>query len=346
MLGPRPPRRRASRSAARAPARSCGPTTPSCRPGRTPSSPPSWCPPGDSRPDRDTDTTEAPDDRARPTGDDRTPAPATVRGGVAGPAEPTWIFPFDEPLAPDEGDTQALAVNTTDDTAAYDVAFALVWADGDEPVDNTNEAYALASCDNCAAVAVAFQVVLVVGDADVAVPQNISVAVNYDCTSCLTYSLAVQLFVTLDGPLSEDAMAALEELWQEIAAYGAAIGQVPLDEIQAQLTDYEQQILAIIEEDQGPLTEPGDTTSEAPSDDASPTSPVESPSESGTTPSESPAPSGSTSPSPSSSTSTSTSPAATPSTTPSPSSTPTPTPTSSPSATESTEPTSSPTSTP
>ena len=36
---------------------------------------------------------------------------------------------------------------------------------------------------------------------------------------------------------------------------------MPLDEIQAQLTDYEQQILAIIEEDQGPLTEPGETTS-------------------------------------------------------------------------------------
>ncbi len=183
----------------------------------------------------------------------------------------TWIFPFDEPPAPDEGDTQALAVNTTDDTATYSVAFALVWAEGDEPVETTNEAYALASCKNCAAVAVAFQVVLVVGEADVA-PQNIAVSVNYDCTSCLTYSLAVQLFVTLDKALGEDATARLERLWEEIAAYGATIGQVPLDEIQDRLTDYQEQILAIVEEDQGSLTEPSTTPTTSPSPSGTTTS--------------------------------------------------------------------------
>ena len=47
---------------------------------------------------------------------------------------------------PSEGDNQALAVNTTDGTVVYDVAFAMVWVDGDEPVTNTNEAYAAASC--------------------------------------------------------------------------------------------------------------------------------------------------------------------------------------------------------
>ena len=55
--------------------------------------------------------------------------------------------------APGPGDNQALAVNTTDDTAVYDVAFAMVWADGSETATNTNEAYALASCSDCAAVA-------------------------------------------------------------------------------------------------------------------------------------------------------------------------------------------------
>ena len=126
-------------------------------------------------------------------------------------------------------------------------------------------------------MAVAFQVVLVTGQAEVAVPQNVSVALNYDCTSCLTYSLAVQLFVTLDGPLSDDAMAALDQLWQQIAAYGDNIGQVPLDEIQAQLTDFEHQILAIIQADQGSLGV--SSGSPSPSDSAStavPTDPASS----------------------------------------------------------------------
>ncbi|MGN6130022.1 MAG: hypothetical protein ACTHOK_06740, partial [Nocardioidaceae bacterium] len=53
---------------------------------------------------------------------------ASGTGGATG-----WVFPFDKPLTPGPGDNQALAVNTTDGTAAYDVAFALVWADGSQP---------------------------------------------------------------------------------------------------------------------------------------------------------------------------------------------------------------------
>jgi putative peptide zinc metalloprotease protein len=244
-------------------------------------------------------------------------APAPTEGAVPVDAADTWIFPFDEPPAPDEGNTQALSVNTTDNTATYSVAFALVWADGKGAVDNTNEAYALASCDNCAAIAVAFQVVLVVDDATAVAPQNLSVAVNYNCTSCLTYSLAVQLFVTLDGALSEDSTAAIEALWQQIMTYGEGIGQVPLSEIQSQLTGFEEQILGIIEAEQGPLspeqsptpsptdatesplpspTEPGATTSESPTDPASPTTspapPTPSPTDSANpTPTPTPSPS-------------------------------------------------------
>jgi putative peptide zinc metalloprotease protein len=249
---------------------------------------------------------------------------ALTEGETVQAADGTWIFPFDQPLAPDEGDNQALAVTTTDGAVTYAVAFALVWADGEEPATNTNEAYAIASCEGCAAVAVAFQVVLVTGEADIAVPQNLSVAVNYDCTSCLTYSLAVQLFATLDGPLSAEATAEIEALWAEVLAYGATIGQVPLDEIQAQLTAFEDQILAIIEEEQGPLTEEvapsGDPTSDSsPSGSSSPSpsgSATSAPSPSATgssTASSSPSssPSADSSGSPSASPSASTSPSAT-----------------------------------
>jgi putative peptide zinc metalloprotease protein len=164
-----------------------------------------------------------------------------------------WVFPFNKPLDPGKGDNQAMAVNTQDNTIRYDVAFALVWVEDDSPALNTNEAYAFASCNNCAAVSVGFQIVLVTGDNHVAVPKNISAAVNYDCVNCLTYALATQLFVTLDGPLSAAGTKQISELWQQIAEFGTHITEVPLSEIRDRLTAYEQQILAIIEKEQGPL---------------------------------------------------------------------------------------------
>jgi putative peptide zinc metalloprotease protein len=44
-------------------------------------------------------------------------------------------------------------------------------------------------------------------------------------------------------------MQQLEALWKEIAAFGANIATVPLDEIQERLTAYETEILDIIESD-------------------------------------------------------------------------------------------------
>ncbi len=173
-------------------------------------------------------------------------------GPAAGAGAPeSWVFPFNKPLDPGKGDNQSLAVNTTDNTIRYDVAFALVWVEDDSPALNKNEAYAFASCTNCAAVSIGFQVVLVTGDNHVAVPQNISAAVNYDCVNCLTYALATQLFVTLDGPLSEAGTKRLVELWKEIAEFGAGIATVPLSEIRDRLTAYEAQILEIVEADGG-----------------------------------------------------------------------------------------------
>ena len=173
------------------------------------------------------------------------------RGGqtaAGGQQLPTWVFPFNRPLPPGEGGNQAMAVNTTDGSALYDVAFALVWADGDT-VANTNEAYALASCTECQTVAVAFQVVLIVGNANVVVPENVAAAVNYGCVQCVTQALATQLVVTLSGPLSAQSTAQLESLWKEISAFGDSIQGVPLSELQDRLTEFERQILAIVQQD-------------------------------------------------------------------------------------------------
>jgi putative peptide zinc metalloprotease protein len=175
-------------------------------------------------------------------------APAGEGETPAGEAAPAWVFPFDLPAPAEGDDSQALAVTTEDGSVVYDVAFALVWAEGGT-VDTTNEAYAFASCDGCAAVAVGFQVVLVVGQADVVVPQNLAAAANYNCIDCLTYALASQLVITLDGPLSEAGRAALDELWQEITAFAESIRGVPLDELQQRLTDYRARIAQIVQSD-------------------------------------------------------------------------------------------------
>jgi len=189
-------------------------------------------------------------------------------GAAAGQEAPTWVFPFNRPLPPGEGDNQALAVNTTDGGTVYDVAFALVWADGDS-VLNTNEAYALASCKECQTVAVAFQVVLVVGQVDVVIPQNLSAAVNYSCVECVTYALATQLVLSLPESLDPRSLAELEALWREIAAFGASLEGVPLSELQARLSAFEAQILEIVRTDPGaaPAGEPTDqATASAPAD--------------------------------------------------------------------------------
>jgi putative peptide zinc metalloprotease protein len=183
-----------------------------------------------------------------------------------------WVFPFDKPIAPGPGDNQALAVNTNDGTVTYDVAFALVWVNDDSPALNRNESYAFASCRDCAAVSVAFQVVLVTGHNHVAAPVNVAAAVNYDCVNCLTYALATQLFLTLDGPLSDAGMARIDKLWRQIAAFGANIADVPLSEIRDRLTAFEKQVVDVIESEQGPLTDGTDQSSAEPSAGTSPSS--------------------------------------------------------------------------
>jgi putative peptide zinc metalloprotease protein len=172
---------------------------------------------------------------------DQSAAAGTVVEDAAG----TWVFPFNRPTAPGEGDNQALAVNTEDGSTVYDVAFALVWAEGDV-ADNVNSAYALASCRDCTTVAVAFQVVLVVGAADV-VPQNLAAAVNYSCVECVTGALAQQLVLTLDGPPDEATRREIENLWKRIAAYGRTLEGRSLREIRAELTEFERQVAALLE---------------------------------------------------------------------------------------------------
>ena len=163
-------------------------------------------------------------------------------------AENDWSFPFNAPAAPGEGDNQALAVNTQDGSAVYDVALAVLWVtDGD--VDEINEAWALAKCQDCTTVSVAFQSIFIIGDSDVVVPQNRAVAVNYECARCQTHAVAVQLITTLTRRPSERAMAELSVLWNDLEELGKNIKDIPLEEIHVELTRVESEILKILAED-------------------------------------------------------------------------------------------------
>jgi putative peptide zinc metalloprotease protein len=209
-------------------------------------------------------------------------APAATAGGSA---DEGWVFPVSKPLAPEPGDTQALAVNTTDNTVEYEAAFAMIWVDDSADAMNVNEAQAYASCDSCASVAVAYQVVFVIEsdetDDNVAAPQNLAGALNYNCVNCLTYALAEQLFITLDRPLTADEMKALDEVWAQVQALEQRIDAdeltlEDLDTIDDQLAAYTAQIKQIVAPAMAPTTAPStamQVTSQAPVPTASPTAP-------------------------------------------------------------------------
>ncbi|HET7530404.1 MAG TPA: hypothetical protein VFJ98_05545, partial [Mycobacteriales bacterium] len=223
---------------------------------------------------------------------------------------PTWVFPFDKPTPPGIGDNQALAIATKDGQTVYDVAFALVWADSDGTVGNTNSAYALASCKQCTAVAVAFQVVLVVGDSNAAAPENIAVATTYQCPKCTTVALAVQLMLTLPEDLTPAQRAELRHLWKRIMRWSKHLQGLTLAEIQQQLATYEKKIVAIVDPAAAAAVSSTSTATATPAPTATATVPVTS-----TAPSTSASDSATASPSasPSSSASDSPSPAPSPS---------------------------------
>lgn len=165
-------------------------------------------------------------------------SPGTVGDG-------TWVFPFDQPLPPAEGDNQSLAVATEDGSIVYDLAFALVWADGNE-VLNVNEAHAYASCSDCVAVAVAFQVVLIVDDAQVVVPQNLAVAANYDCHDCITAAIANQLVLSVTEQPGEEQLKALGAVWNRLIEMAQNISSMTLDEVVAELERVKGEIISIL----------------------------------------------------------------------------------------------------
>ncbi len=161
-----------------------------------------------------------------------------------------------------------------------------MWATGDE-VLNVNEAHAYASCSNCVTVAVAFQVVLIMDDARVVVPQNLSVAANYQCYRCITAAIASQLVLSVEDTPGQEQLLALGDVWSRLTQFGQTITSYSVAQISAQLDAFETEIVAILGDASqvppGPPTPTATGTPAVGSSEPSPTS--SSPAPSSTSPS-------------------------------------------------------------
>ena len=69
------------------------------------------------------------------------------------------------------------------------------------------------------------------------------------CVECVTQALATQLVLTLPGPLSDAGRQELAAIWAELQEFGGRIEGLPLTEIRARLTAFEQRILAVVRDD-------------------------------------------------------------------------------------------------
>lgn len=146
-------------------------------------------------------------------------------------------------------DNTAVATNTKDGKSVFKLAFSVKQVTGD--VDAANTAVAYASCTDCRTVAVAIQVVLV-SEVDSASPENVAIAINYDCTECETLARAFQfvygtgeeLEFTKEGKarlhdlkkrvqdLKQRDDLTLAQLAQELAVIAAEVAEVVEEETQ------------------------------------------------------------------------------------------------------------------
>ncbi len=178
---------------------------------------------------------------------ERSPAVPTtvVRSPKPTVPEVAWPFPFDPPAPPAAGDNQAVVANWTDGARRFDLSADLQW-DEDDSITQANRAYALAMCTGCRTVAAAFQIVVATVPNRVAVPENLAVAVNNKCVSCVTEAVAVQLVLTLDGPPDRSVRNRLEALVKSVDARAAWFAKRTPSEILAEFRAVEAQAMELL----------------------------------------------------------------------------------------------------
>lgn len=162
--------------------------------------------------------------------------------GTAGASVPPALV---DPVSP-RPDTYASAIVTQDGRSVFKFAFDVEHVRSDT-VDTSNRAYAAASCSSCDATAIAVQFVIVEGSPRVFVPSNSAVAVNYQCSRCITAANAYQVVVQRMQPvrLTREARRQVAAIRDQIRS----LRDVPLTpaDLKARLDAYVEQMKQAIE---------------------------------------------------------------------------------------------------
>jgi putative peptide zinc metalloprotease protein len=147
-----------------------------------------------------------------------------------------------------EIDNPAIAINTEDGSSIFEFAFDIRRVAGDV-VDETNAAVAYNECEQCRAVAVAIQIVLVVGHPSVVTPENVAVAVNYQCTLCESLAMAYQFVIGVpaDFHFSGKARSEIVHIRNEIRKLRKE--ELPLDELRRRIDALADRLRQVIRED-------------------------------------------------------------------------------------------------
>jgi putative peptide zinc metalloprotease protein len=141
----------------------------------------------------------------------------------------------------------AYAVNQTDGSSIFELAFQIVHITGDT-VDPTNAAIAYSSCTDCRTVSVAIQIVIYDDNPSTFTPGNGAAAVNSSCDTCVSIADAYQ-FVFAGGPdvhLSNDGRKRLKDLKAQLRDLGDQVATLSPDELQARIDAIAQEVLQVV----------------------------------------------------------------------------------------------------
>ena len=142
--------------------------------------------------------------------------------GIAAAAElasGSTAYASDEESWPNQNNI-VVAQNYRDYSELDRTSLRVVFVNGD--VTASNEAVAFASCQYCHTTAVAIEAVVVIGYPKTFVPQNIAMAINYQCSHCVTVADAWQVVLQYTGPVElsgqgEKQVAQLREQLRDLA---------------------------------------------------------------------------------------------------------------------------------
>lgn len=171
-------------------------------------------------------------------------------------------------------DNSAVEINTKDGSSLFKFAFAIKRVAGDV-VDEQNAAVSYASCTQCQTVAIAIEIVLVTGDPSVVTPTNLAIAINDQCTLCVTVADAYQFVVSApaDFSFSPHGMQEIRRIVNEIRDLGK--GDLSAAEIQARLEQLVQELHDVLLQELANASKPGENGNGARAPPATTSTPAE-----------------------------------------------------------------------